>query len=101
MTQADERSTTNVPARTVTAGTANRRSFVGGSDARIIMGKDEGALLCLWRGKRGEGDPEDPSPNLLVRLGTATEELNREWFERNTGDVIKDVQRRVRHPAVR
>ena len=79
----------------------NRRAFIGGSDARIIMGKDEGALLRLWREKRGEADPEDLAANLIVRLGTATEELNREWYERNTGEVIKDVQRRVRHPVVR
>ena len=27
----------------------DRRSFIGGSDARIIMGDDETALLRLWR----------------------------------------------------
>ena len=31
----------------------NRRTFIGGSDARIIMGDDEEALLRLWREKRG------------------------------------------------
>ena len=31
----------------------------------------------------------------------ATEELNRHWFERNTGQAIKDVQSRVRHPVIR
>ena len=31
-----------------------RRAFIGGSDARIIMGDDEAALLRLWREKRGE-----------------------------------------------
>ena len=36
-----------------------RRFFIGGSDAHIIMGKDEGALLRLWREKRGEVEPED------------------------------------------
>ena len=41
-----------------------RRSFVGGSDARIIMGGDEAALLRLWREKRGEAEPEDLSSNL-------------------------------------
>jgi predicted phage-related endonuclease len=30
---------------------AERRSFVGGSDARVIMGSDEKALLRLWREK--------------------------------------------------
>src|SRR5271155_2962353 len=39
----------------------NRRSFIGGSDARIIMGSDEEALLRLWREKRGEVEPEDLS----------------------------------------
>ncbi|MDP3692321.1 MAG: endonuclease, partial [Bradyrhizobium sp.] len=32
----------------------DRSHFVGGSDARIIMGKDENALLRLWKEKRGE-----------------------------------------------
>ena len=39
----------------------DRRAFIGGSDARIIMGDDEGALLRLWREKRGEVEPEDLS----------------------------------------
>ena len=46
-----------------------RRYFVGGSDARIIMGGDEVALLRLWQEKRGEVEPEDLSSNLLVHLG--------------------------------
>src|SRR5262249_22488494 len=33
---------------------ADRRYFIGGSDARVIMGNDESALLRLWREKRGE-----------------------------------------------
>jgi predicted phage-related endonuclease len=55
----------------------DRRPFIGGSDARIIMGDDEAALLRLWREKRGEIEPEDLSGNLIVQLGTATEHLNR------------------------
>ena len=47
----------------------DRRSFIGGSDARIIMGNDEAALLRLWREKRGEVEPEDLSGNLMVQLG--------------------------------
>src|SRR6266436_5197504 len=79
----------------------DRRSFIGGSDARIIMGSDESALIRLWREKRGEAEPEDLSGNLIVQLGTATEELNRCWFERNTGHVVTEVQRRVVHPVKR
>ena len=78
-----------------------RRSFIGGSDARIIMGDDEDALLRLWREKRGEIEPEDLSGNLLVQLGLAIEDLNRRWYEANTGQVITDVQSRIFHPALR
>src|SRR5262249_57920525 len=78
----------------------NRRSFIGGSDARIIMGNDEAALVRLWREKRGEAEPDDLSGNLVVQLGSATEELNRSWYERNTGRRVRDVQRHVRHSAI-
>jgi predicted phage-related endonuclease len=73
------------------ADSVSRRTFMGGSDARIIMGTDEPALIRLWREKRGEIDPEDLSRNLIVQLGTVTEPLNRQWYERNTGNAIKDV----------
>ena len=79
----------------------SRRYFIGGSDARIIMGDDEGALLRLWREKRGEVEPEDLAGNLIVRLGLATEDLNRRWYEANTGQVITDVQSRIFHPGLR
>ena len=79
----------------------DRRSFIGGSDARTIMGSDESALIRLWREKRGEVEPEDLSANLIVQLGTATEDLNRHWFERNTGHAVAEVQRRVVHPMKR
>ena len=78
-----------------------RREFIGGSDARIIMGNDEAALLRLWREKRGEAEPEDLSGNLIVQLGAVTEDLNRRWYEFNTGQTITDIQRRVRHPTIR
>ncbi len=80
---------------------ASRRSFIGGSDARIIMGTDETALLRLWREKRGEAQPPEYSDNLLVQLGVVTEPLNRRWFERTTGQVVTEVQSWVRHPVVR
>jgi len=78
-----------------------RRCFIGGSDARIIMGDDEAALLRLWREKRGEVEPEDLSGNLIVQLGLATEDLNRRWYEANTGQAITDLQKHVRHPALK
>jgi predicted phage-related endonuclease len=78
-----------------------RRSFIGGSDARIIMGSDEAALLRLWQEKRGEVEPEDLSGNLIVQLGLVTEALNRHWYERNTGQTVESVQHRLRHPVLR
>ena len=78
----------------------NRRSFIGGSDARIIMGTDETALLRLWQEKRGEAEPEDLSGNLVVQLGNATEDLNRTWYERNAGRRVSDIQRHVKHSAI-
>src|SRR5262245_33311004 len=85
----------------IIADSVNRRSFIGGSDARIIMGNDEAALVRLWREKRGESEAEDLSGNLIVQLGIATEALNRHWYERNTGQTVECVQRRLRHPVLR
>ncbi len=77
-----------------------RRAFIGGSDARVIMGANEAALIRLWREKRGEIAPEDLSGNLIVQLGKVTEDLNRSWYERNTGRTVGDVQRMVKHSAI-
>jgi predicted phage-related endonuclease len=83
------------------ADSRDRRTFIGGSDARVIMGSDEAALLGLWREKRGEAEPEDLSDNLIVQLGFVTEPLNRHWFERNTGQRVECVQHQLRHPVLR
>jgi predicted phage-related endonuclease len=83
------------------ADSSNRRDFIGGSDARVIMGNDEALLVRLWREKRGEVGLDDLSENLIVQLGTVTEDLNRRWYERNTGQSIKSVQKRVLHPVIK
>lgn len=77
---------------------SERKSFIGGSDARIIMGDDQDRLIRLWREKRGELAPQDLSQELIVQLGSITEDLNRTWYERNSGHRVEDVQRKVRHP---
>ncbi len=51
----------------------DRRHFIGGSDAMIIMGDDEPTLIRLWREKRGEIEPQDLSDNLIVQLGVVGE----------------------------
>ena len=79
----------------------NRRTFIGGSNARIIMGNDEAALIRLWKEKRGEIGPLDLSSELVVQLGTVTEQLNRGWYEKNSGHSVIDIQRRVFHSVHR
>jgi predicted phage-related endonuclease len=91
----------NLNSNVCTNSNENRRLFIGGSDARIIMGDDEEALLRLWQEKRAQAEPQDFTGNLLVQLGLATEDLNRRWYERTTGEIIKDVQNWIRHPVIR
>ena len=70
------------------------------SDAQVIMGKDEKALLRLWREKRGEEPSPDLSNVLTVQLGLATEDLNRRLYELNSGYRIADVQRLAIHRTI-
>src|SRR3954464_11551623 len=72
----------------------DRSHFIGGSDARVIMGGDEDALIALWQQKRGEAEPPDLSGNLVVQLGLVTEGLNRFWFERMSGHRVGQCQTR-------
>jgi predicted phage-related endonuclease len=65
------------------------------------MGTEEKSLVRLWREKRGEVEPEELSGNLIVQLGLVTEDLNRNWYARNTGQTIDCIQHRVRHPVLR
>src|SRR5674476_1014383 len=78
----------------------DRMNFIGGSDARVIMGKDEKALHRLWREKRGEETPPDLSAVLIVQLGLVTEDLNRHWYELNSGHRVTDSQRHVAHRTI-
>jgi predicted phage-related endonuclease len=78
----------------------DRRHFLGGSDARVVMGKDEKALFRLWREKRGETAALDLSNILIVQLGLVTEDLNRRWYELNSGHRISDIQRHAIHRTI-
>jgi predicted phage-related endonuclease len=75
-----------------------RRHFISGSDARIIMGKDEEALLRLWREKLGEEAPAAPSD--VAQLSLATKDLNRRWYEFNSGYHISDIRRHMIHRTI-
>ena len=67
-----------------------RRSYIGGSDANVIVGGDPDRLLRLWRSKRGEEVEELPSTLAMV-MGNWTEDLNRQWFERETQMAVSET----------
>ena len=68
-----------------------RMQGVGGSDANIILSGDPERILKLWREKRGEAEPEDLAGVLPVMLGQWTEAFNRQWYQRQTGNVVADT----------
>jgi hypothetical protein len=70
----------------------NSRDFVSSSDAQIVMGVDEAALLRLWQQKRGEAEPD--LRNFMERLGGATQSLNLECYERHLGRKVSIEFRR-------
>lgn len=67
---------------------SERRSFIGGSDANVILSGNAEKIQRLWREKRGEVDPEDLSSSLPVMLGCWTEAFNRQWFEGLSGQRV-------------
>ena len=56
---------------------------------------------CFASGTRNAAKPSLKTcpTTSFVQLGTVTEDLNRRWYERNTGQAIKHVQRRIQHPV--
>lgn len=67
---------------------SSRRSFIGGSDANVILSGNAERIERLWREKRGETAAEDLSGVLPVMLGLWTEAFNRQWYEQITGDRV-------------
>lgn len=76
---------------------AERRTYIGASDANTICGGDDERVHQLWLEKRGEAEPEDLSDNLAVQMGTWTEALNCLWYEKQTGRRVTDRQARIPH----
>ena len=64
------------------------------------MSHDEATLLRLWHEKRGEVEPADLSDVLIVQLGLVTEDINRQWFERNSGQRVGQIQHRIVHRTI-
>ena len=68
-----------------------RNRGIGGSDANIILSGDSERVLRLWQEKRGEAEPEDLSGRLAVALGCWTEEFNRQWYEKLSGNPVVEA----------
>ena len=68
-----------------------RNRGIGGSDANVILSGDSERVLRLWQEKRGEVEPEDLSGRLAVVLGCWTEEFNRQWYEKLSGNHVLDA----------
>jgi predicted phage-related endonuclease len=77
---------------------ALRRQAIGGSDANVILSGDADRILQLWREKRGEGKPGDLSQVLRVMLGCWTEDFNRQWFERVSGERVGRIRQGLTCP---
>ena len=68
-----------------------RNRGIGGSDANIILSGDPERVTRLWQEKRGDVEPEDLSGRLSVVLGCWTEDLNRQWYEKLSGQHVVDA----------
>jgi predicted phage-related endonuclease len=71
---------------------SDQRYFVGGSDAPSFgSGAKSGA----------KSSPRTFQAISSSSLVVATEDLNRRWYQANTGQVLTDIQKRIRHPVLR
>lgn len=68
---------------------ADRKAWIGGSDANTIMSGNEARIIRLWQEKRGEVEGEDLSDILAVQMGSFTEPFNAAWFEKQTGMTVQ------------
>ncbi len=66
-----------------------RRTYLGASDANIVLSGDEEKILELWKVKTGLADPEDLSDVLPVQLGSFTEKFNLFWASKQLGITIR------------
>lgn len=64
---------------------AFRKKGLGGSDATRIM---SGEWHKLWLEKTGREESDDLSDVLPVQLGSWTEEFNRQWYQKQTGNLV-------------
>ena len=76
-----------------------RRAGIGGSDANVILSGDAERINRLWAEKRGEVEPQDLSAYLPAMLGCWTEAFNRQWYQRETGNLVTDSGKAAASPS--
>lgn len=84
---------------------AERRNYIGASEAAAVMGKSRwGTPLSVWAEKTGELPPENIDDKLYVILGTRLEEVVAELFTAKTGKKVHRVNEAFvhkKHPFLR
>ena len=78
---------------------ATASHFIGGSDARIIMGGDETALIRLWQEKRGEARAGGSVRRAHRSARARDRRAQSAWYERNSGHRVS-VQRQAQHSII-
>lgn len=68
-----------------------RRSYIGGSDANVILAGETSRLFDLWQEKTGAVAAADLTGVLPVMMGSWTEAFNRQWYEKQTGLAVTEV----------
>lgn len=75
-----------------------RKHTLGGSDVGCLMTGDAKKIDRLYREKIGELPPEDLSDVWAVQLGSCTEQLNLDWYERKHRQIVSRRGDVVGHP---
>ena len=78
---------------------AERRNYIGGSDANILMSGDQQKIRNLWLEKIGQQAPVDLSAVLPVAMGLMTEPLNVHWYQMDRGRPVTDRKSLHHHPV--
>jgi predicted phage-related endonuclease len=77
---------------------AQRKHTLGGSDVGCLMNGDAKKIDRLYREKIGELAPEDLSDVWPVQLGSCTEPLNLDWYERKHRQIVSRRGDVIGHP---
>ncbi len=75
-----------------------RHGKLTASGVGALMSGDAEGILLLWKEMIGEAEPERLDDVWAVQLGSATENLNLDWFERKNRLIVSRRGEVVTHP---